>query len=282
MRNTSVVMVCRLIAWGMLVCPVFAVSESPVEVAKRLGVRGGLVVQVGCAGVALPGGVRGHGAFVVHGLDGDPEIVERARKDVKAAGVYGPVSVDRLRGRDLPYAENMVNLLIAESLGNVSTAEVMRVLVPNGVAYLKQNGKWMRTVKPWPAEMGNWSHGLCHPNNNPVVNDTALAPHNSVKWEGRPKFARHHDTLGSVGVMVANNGRPFYIVNERCATSGSCHPSAYARGEAGMLDAQESIGGEITLATGRATEPRPRQRKRTEDADQRLCANAVAGHVLPA
>ena len=66
----------------------------------------------------------------MHGLDANPANVAKARAAVKAAGVYGVVSIDRLAGKRLPYIDNMVNLLVAENLGGVPMAEVMRVLAP--------------------------------------------------------------------------------------------------------------------------------------------------------
>ena len=50
---------------------------------------------------------------------------------------YGEVSVVQFSGEQLPYVDNLVNLLVAEDLGDVSMDEVLRVLVPNGVAMVK-------------------------------------------------------------------------------------------------------------------------------------------------
>ena len=73
--------------------------------------------------------------------------VAQTREYVRSEGLYGPVSADRFGGRRLPYVDNLVNLLVAEDLGDVSIEEVMRVLAPLGVAWV--GGE--RIVKPWPA-----------------------------------------------------------------------------------------------------------------------------------
>ena len=39
------------------------------------------------------------------------------------------------------------NLVVAEDLGSVSMSEVMRVLVPGGVSYVRQDGRWTKTAK---------------------------------------------------------------------------------------------------------------------------------------
>ena len=38
-----------------------------------------------------------------------------------------------------------------------SMGEIMRVLVPNGVAYVKTGAAWKKTVKPYPTDIDDWS-----------------------------------------------------------------------------------------------------------------------------
>ena len=54
----------------------------------------------------------------------------------------------------------MVNLLVAENLGGVPMAEVMRVLAPEGIAYIKSGGEWKTTTKPRPKDIDDWTHYL--------------------------------------------------------------------------------------------------------------------------
>ena len=68
--------------------------------------------------------LRPNSRFQVHGLDTDMANVSRARAAVRKAGVYGPVSIDLLRGARLPYIGGMVNLLVSENLGGVPKGEV--------------------------------------------------------------------------------------------------------------------------------------------------------------
>ncbi len=60
---------------------------------------------------------------------------DEIREHIRELGVCGPVSVERFDGKRLPYAENLVNLVVAEDLGGVTMEETMRVLVPGGVVY---------------------------------------------------------------------------------------------------------------------------------------------------
>jgi len=114
----------------------------------------------------------------------------------------------------LPYADNLVSLLVAEDLKDVPMDEVLRVLVPDGVAYVKQDGRWTRTVKPRPAEMDEWTHYLHDPSNNAVAHDAMVGPPRRLQWVGSPRWSRHHDHMASLSALVSSNGRIFYIMDE--------------------------------------------------------------------
>jgi len=88
----------------------------------------------------------------------------------------GPVSLDRLSGNYLPYVDNLVRLVVAEDLAGVSMEEVMRVLSPGGTACVKSGDAWQKTVKPWPAEIDQWTHYLHGPDNNAVAHDARVGP----------------------------------------------------------------------------------------------------------
>ncbi|MHC4736807.1 MAG: class I SAM-dependent methyltransferase, partial [Planctomycetota bacterium] len=133
-------------------------STSPEdEEARRIvdaaGIHGGLVVHIGCGDGKLTAALRINDRYIVHGLDKDAKSIDKARDYIKSQGLYGKVSVRRFDGRQLPYAENLVNLVVAEKLYDVSMAEVMRVLCPRGVAYVKRGTTWTKTVKPWPEDI---------------------------------------------------------------------------------------------------------------------------------
>ena len=82
------------------------------------------------------------------------------------------------------------------------------------MAYLKRDGVWEKTVKPWPDAIDEWTHYLHGPDNNAVADDELVASPLHVQWVGGPKWARHHDHLASVSAMVSAHGRLFAIVDE--------------------------------------------------------------------
>jgi outer membrane protein assembly factor BamB len=148
---------------------------------------------------------------MVHGLDTDAENVRAARKHIQSLGIYGDVSVDRFDGKRLPYIDNLVNILVARDLGDVPMNEVMRVLTPNGVAYVGQDGRWNVTTKPRPEEMDEWTHYLHDATNNAVSHDTLVGPLRHLQWIGSPRYSRHHDHMSAASAMVSAGGRLFYI-----------------------------------------------------------------------
>jgi len=123
------------------------------EILKSTGVAGGLIVHVKCGGGGLTAALGAAKGYVVHGLDADAGMIETARRHIRSKSLGGRVSVKLWKGAKLPYAENLVNLLVTEDAGCVARKEIMRVLAPGGVAYVKQAGKWTKTVKPKPAEL---------------------------------------------------------------------------------------------------------------------------------
>ena len=190
-------------------------ADSAEAILQATGVRGGLVVHFGCGDGKLTAALHAGDAYLVHGLDADAANVEKARAHIRSLGLYGPVSADQLTGDRLPYIENLVNLVVAEDLGKVPMAEVLRVLAPLGVAYVKgTDGRWTKTVKPRPKEIDEWTHYLHDASNNAVAHDSVVGPPRQLQWVGDPKWARHHDHMGSLSALVSAGGRLFYIIDE--------------------------------------------------------------------
>ena len=144
-------------------------AETASEILKATGVSGGLIVHLGCGDGELTAALRANDRYLVHGLDTDPAQVRAARERIQALGIYGPVAVDTFDGRQLPYIDNYANLIVVQQPCKVPAAELLRVLVPNGVLYRQQDGEWKRTVKPRPAEIDDWTHYLHDSTNNAVA-----------------------------------------------------------------------------------------------------------------
>ncbi|MGQ9731011.1 MAG: outer membrane protein assembly factor BamB family protein [Candidatus Zipacnadales bacterium] len=218
MRSTLVLGVLLLPAVVSLFVAQNSSEQDPVTLARQIlsetGVQGGLIVHVGCDDGRLTGALRMHPGFLVHGLTTNARQVRAARAYLQGRSLYGPVSVDRWDGVQLPYADNLVNLLVRTNGESPNVAEVQRVLVPNGVAYLKKGRGWEKIVKPRPANIDEWTHYLHGPDGNPVSHDQVVGPPRRLQWVGSPRWARHHDHMASMTALVAANGRLFYILDE--------------------------------------------------------------------
>ena len=192
--------------------------HADADLARRIlddtGLRGGLIVHLGCSDGRLTAALDAGESYLVHGLDADAENVRRAREHVRALGIYGPVSVDRFDGKRLPYAENLVNLVVAEDLRGVPMEEVTRVLAPGGVLYAKQEGGWRKTVKPRPDGIDEWTHFLHDASGNAVAHDDVVGPPRHLQWNAQPRFTLSHEHTPSINAVVSSAGRIFYIVDE--------------------------------------------------------------------
>ncbi|NQU23113.1 MAG: PQQ-binding-like beta-propeller repeat protein, partial [Candidatus Nealsonbacteria bacterium] len=189
-------------------------GQSSRDMAASSGIQGGLVVYMGSGGGAFATDLVAKDRFVVHGLCTNPNDTARAREYIKQQELYGKASVQHWNKNYLPYTDNLVNLLVAEDLGDVPMEEVMRVLVPRGVACVKSGETWKKTIKPWPQEIDQWTHYLHGPDNNAVARDTRVGLPKHVQWIGNPKYARSHEQLASVSAMVSARGRVFCIIDE--------------------------------------------------------------------
>jgi len=212
------------------------------QVAKQIldatGVKGGLIVHIGCGPGELTAALRVNDRYLVQGLDSDTKKIQKAREYIQSLGIYGKVSVDHFDGQRLPYVDNLVNLVVAEDPDKLKMDEIMRVICPRGTAYIKQKGKWTKTVKPRPEKIDEWTHYLYDASGNAVSRDVVVGPPRHFQWTGSPRWARHHDRRASVSAMVSSGDRIFYIIDEGSNTSIMLPPKT-------MLAARDAFNGTI-------------------------------------
>lgn len=204
-----------------------AAQSAAREIIATSGVRGGLIVHVGCGDGRLTAALRAGPQFLVHGVDTDAALVAAARRRIAALGSYGSVAVDRWDGTRLPYADNLANLVVAEEDSEGVAGEAMRVLAPLGVLMTRKGADWEKRTKAWSEGIDEWSHYLHDADNNAVAHDTRVGPPRSLQWIGSPRWARHHDRLASMSALVTAGGRLFYIFDEG-PTASVVLPSKWA------------------------------------------------------
>ncbi|MHC4917104.1 MAG: outer membrane protein assembly factor BamB family protein, partial [Planctomycetota bacterium] len=199
-------------------------AADAAAIVELTGVRAGVCARLGTTDGKLEAALGGAGSFIVHGLAADRAALEKARAHLREKGVCGRVSVELAPPKGLPYAGNLVNLLVIEDLAGVSLEEALRVLTPKGAlcvkgttkeklaaagfANVKTSGDWLAGFKPRPAEMDDWTHPWHGPDGNVVSRDTLVRPSSQLQWVARPFFGHHRGPIGA----VTAGGRLFYVL----------------------------------------------------------------------
>ncbi|MBP9222361.1 MAG: PQQ-binding-like beta-propeller repeat protein [Verrucomicrobiales bacterium] len=187
--------------------------------------HGGLVVQIGAAETAEAATMSRSGRFLVHLLDPDVKIIDKAQVALRKDGCYGMAFAEVLRDpAHLPYAENVVNAVVMRSPSTLSLVEIHRVITPLG-HFVAEAGVDERLTKealevvgfeqitvradgsltarkPWPTGMDAWSHPRHGADGNPVSHDTTVGPPERVRWIAA--------ALEEVEGLVTEAGRNFY------------------------------------------------------------------------
>ncbi|MFV1969281.1 MAG: PQQ-binding-like beta-propeller repeat protein, partial [Pirellulaceae bacterium] len=233
---------------------------------------GGVVVHVHGADASLLQSMRQqHPHLLGHLLVAQEADARQARETLVASGLHGVISVGQWQSGTLPFIDNFVNVLIVEQADAVSRDEVLRVLVPEGTAFLGSE----TLVKPRPATMDDWPMQLYDASGNAVSKDKALKPPlRHMQWVGGPRWSRHHDKMSSVSACVSGDGKVFYIFDEGSTYSPylPCHWKLIARDAFnGVVLWKQPIeqwtGNLYGLKSGPATLPR-----RLVVAGKRVCA----------
>ncbi len=196
---------------GLLAIIMLSGLSAFAGVIEDSGIQGGIVVQVGCESSTELSDLRVNEKYLVHGLDRHVNNIETIRKSLRTQGLYDQITVASYDGRQLPYTDNLINLMIIkESTSHLSTTEILRVLVPGGVALIGAK----KIQKPWPDTIDQWTHYLHGPDNNAVARDTVVAAPRTIQWVSHPKWARSHEEAASMSAMVSAQGRVFTIMDE--------------------------------------------------------------------
>ncbi len=213
-------------------------AESEPTLAASLVERAG--IQRGVCSVVtqatddlLPIEIAQSSGLLVHVRCDDAATVERLRGAARDAGLgIDRVAVELGRLDQLPYADNMVDLLVVDTLSREERAmptdvEVLRVLRPRGTAFYGGLGivsvarnwhgerfeeftladkRWMQFSKPPLAGAGNWSHWEHGPDNNPVSEDAV------IKAPYLTQYLAHPFYIAMPSITTAAGGRTFLAI----------------------------------------------------------------------
>ena len=205
-----------LAACGHLVANGALAAEDRVNAT---GKAGGLCVQLGGADGTRTVNLARRGYNLVHRLDNDATRVASVRKIVQDAGLYGPVSVEHWTSTSLPYADNLVNLIVVDHPMGIPRQELMRVLCPNGVAHIRRGETYQVLRKPRSPKMGEWTHQWHGPDGNLVAEDQLVGVPTGIQWIAGPLFAMA-GRKSSTQSLVSAGGRNFYVTQNVLANVG--------------------------------------------------------------
>ena len=85
------------------------------KLVEQSGLSGGIVVGLDFPDGKAVAALSADGNFVVHGLFTTDPGLEKAKQEIAQAGRYGRVSCDLYNGRDLPYIDSLVNLVLCKA-----------------------------------------------------------------------------------------------------------------------------------------------------------------------
>jgi len=206
-----------------------AAAEDPGTLVETSGVKGGVVVHLGCGNGQCTARLFSGDKFLIYGLDRDADAVAKAKEQIASKEIYGQVSAETYDGKNLPFGDNIVNLVIIDDAAQLNAAEIERVLVPKGVVLVRSGsallnsarsknegtvGGWDKYRKPWPADIDEWPQFLYDSSNNAVSRDRRVGKPRHLQWFAGPQHTRDHDALASMSAMTSSDGRVFYIFDE--------------------------------------------------------------------
>jgi outer membrane protein assembly factor BamB len=198
------------------------------EILNKSGVTTGICLDLGCGTGELALELARRSELHVVGIDPDPANVERARRMLDGAGVYGSrVSIHCGDPRRTPYPRNVANLIVSARIlaGNTGVpdgAEVARLQRPYGGAVCLGKPGRLKAVRRGDLEgAGSWTHQNCDPANTICSTDSILRGPLEMAWyrDGPIEIVDRH---AQGPAPLCNRG---YLVVE--GTHGICTLDAY-------------------------------------------------------
>ncbi len=200
---------------GNIASAKFPADFSVTELLRENRIHGGVIVHVGCGAGEQSGELALEGNYLVQGLDTDRQKIDQALEYTQSVGFAGRLSFKLWDGGLLPYTDNLVNVLFWQVPSvEFDMTEIMRVLTPNGVAYIKENDGWNKVVKPRPYEIDDWPHYRYDAGNTGASKDKRVGSPNRIQWEAGPRFMRSHEIETGLSSILSTNGRLYYILDE--------------------------------------------------------------------
>ncbi len=218
-----------LLVVAMMSAAVHGENDLATQVYQQTGFQGGIVVELGMVDVDFTAALGAREAVTTEILETNVQRVTHARESLEnefaqTKGPHSLTTVLQFDGKNLPYADNLVNLVVMHQDSadrddiHVEDQEVLRVLAPGGaLCAIRGPGEPNRlriVKKPWPKDIDDWTHFLHDASGNAVAADSQVAPATAMQWVSGPMFCRSHEIDSSMPAMVSAQGRLFYFLDE--------------------------------------------------------------------
>jgi len=164
-------------------------AEAAEDILNKSGITAGICLDLGCGTGELALGLARRSELHVIGIDSDPAKVDKARRLLEDAGVYGSrVSIHCGDPRKTPYPRSVANLIVssrtlAGKRGVLNRAEVERLQRPYGGAVCLGRPGRLRVRRRGTLEgAGNWTHQNCDPANTICSTDSIVRGPLEMAW----------------------------------------------------------------------------------------------------
>jgi len=204
----SPAVVAALLALGIASAPAGEPDAKAVFAATHA--RRGLIVHVGAQDGALAIALAQAEAVVVLAVAADATTEAVLRERLVAAGVHGQATATSPSVGRLPLVDDTAAAVVADldaALG-VSRDELLRVLRPQGKAWLKQGGSWQVIEKPRPADIDDWGQYHHDAAMSDCSADRRAGPAYGLQWASGPQAVHSHGVRVSGAVCLMLDGAP--------------------------------------------------------------------------
>jgi outer membrane protein assembly factor BamB len=203
-----------------------ATAETLDEVLDRTEGAGPLCVYIGGSDLEQPLRIHQRGARLVQWLVTDREALDAIRESLTSRNLSGTISAAAWAGDQLPYVDNLVNLLVCEDQRNADTGELLRVVCPGGAVVIAAPAGCRVLHKPQPVDTDQWTHPWHAADGGLVSNDRTIGVPTGLQWVQGPLFAMA-ERKSSAQSLIAANGRIFGITQNVAENLGRDEKDQY-------------------------------------------------------
>ena len=164
-------------------------AEAAREIVEQTGITEGYCLDVGCGDGRLAYELARCTNLYIYAVDANPKNVERARKNLDAAGLYGSrVTVHQSDPAKTPYPQYFANLVVSgrsveDGADAVNRNEAFRVQRPyGGVLCIGKPGSMEKQIRGKLPGAGDWTHIYSNPANTINSNDELVKGPLGMLW----------------------------------------------------------------------------------------------------